>query len=83
MTSIHTAYGGTLSLTTSPMTVRLIFSISIKYEQAITAESGTLRLTTSPMTVGWIFSIPSKCGQAITAESVTLSMLINCREQRF
>jgi hypothetical protein len=44
MTSIHTAYGGTLSLTTSPMTVGWIFSISIKYEQAITAESGTLRM---------------------------------------
>jgi hypothetical protein len=83
MTSIHTAYGGTLSLTTSPMTVGWIFSISIKYEQAITAESGTLRLTTSPMTVGWIFSISIKYEQAITAESGTLRMIINGREQRF
>tara|TARA_B110000037_G_scaffold219375_1_gene284406 strand:+ start:638 stop:889 length:252 start_codon:yes stop_codon:yes gene_type:complete len=83
MTSIHTAYGGTLSLTTSPMTVGWIFSIPSKGGQAITAEAVILRLTTSPMTVGWIFSISFKYEQAITAESGTLSMLINGREQRF
>jgi hypothetical protein len=44
MTSIHTAYGGTLSLTTSPMTVGWIFSIPSKDGQAITAESGTLSM---------------------------------------
>jgi hypothetical protein len=45
MTSIHTAYGGTLSLTTSPMTVGWIFSIPSKGGQAITAEAVILSLT--------------------------------------
>lgn len=45
MTSAHTAYGGTLSLTTSPMTVGWRFSIPAKGGQAITAEAAMLSLT--------------------------------------
>ena len=45
MTSTHAAYGGTLSLTTSPMTVGWIFSVLSKGGLAITAEAVILSLT--------------------------------------